>query len=150
MDTAFVQIRKKKENIAHAKTKTKEQSHSKPQMNKRQCFSRRTLIRNVISVIYSMFVYKSVTANCCWSLVRFDEKSLSESFIQYVNISPVLYNALPKQEVILQHFSQKHDAESRLDRRLFVHEQVAFMEQWTKHTRYKQKNILSVYQCLFL
>lgn len=64
MDTAFVQIRKKKQNIAHAKIKTKDQFHSKPQMSIRQCLSRRRMIRNVISLIYSMFVYKTVTSNC--------------------------------------------------------------------------------------
>lgn len=60
--------------------------------------------RKVISVIYPVFVYKTVIANCCWSLVRFDEKSLTESFIECVNITPVLYSVLPKHKTFYSTF----------------------------------------------
>lgn len=62
----------------------------KPQACKRQCLSRRRIIRNLISNLPCVCL-KTVRANCCWSLVRF------ESFIQ----APLLYSeCLAKSQVI--------------------------------------------------
>lgn len=83
-----------------------------PSDAQRQCLSRRKMIRNVISVIFPVFVYKTVIANCCCSPVRFDEKSLTESLIQYVNRTPVLYSVLPRHKscysILVRNMMQCH------------------------------------------
>lgn len=121
------------------------QSHSKRQTCKRQCLSRRRMIRNVISVIYPVFVYKTVIANCCWSLVRFDEKSLTESFIQYVNATPGLCGVVPRHNSFYSILVRNTMLCHALTEGKFVHQQVR------KDTdTNRRRHIFSVYPSLTL
>lgn len=97
------------------------------------CLSSRRMIRKVIAVIYPVFVYKAVIANCHWSLARFDWNSGVLCWVCEHNTGAI--QRLAKTQVILQHFSQKHDVVSGL----FVHEQVHLWRSHTKHTEHKPK-----------